>query len=238
MASKTKLTGQHIYAEFKEETVRKRLRIMLELRDKVDVYNAHVKFSYGNRKTGNLVPSVSLIPIVDCGANCACCAKGCYALRNICCYDQSRAAFANNSAIARRDPEKFFREVDGELKKNKWFRFFASGDIIDEGFFEEMVHVTEINPHCQVLVFTKQFHIVNKWIAYNGPLPENLHIIFSEWRGMTIDNPYNLPTSRPVWKGEQVPSGIWCGGLCSECACTNSGCWCVKKGERILFEAH
>ena len=238
MASNKQLTGKHQYAEFKEETIQGRVAKMVEIRQTVDVENAHVKFSYGNRKTGNLVPSVSLIPIADCGRNCACCAKGCYAVRNIACYNASRAAFANNSAIARRDPEKFFREVDGEMKKNKWFRFFVSGDILSGDFFDGMVEVSKRNPHCKVLAFTKQFDIVNRWIDYNGALPENLHIIFSEWRGLDVPNPHNLPTSRPVWKGELVPSGIWCGGDCSACAVKDEGCWSLKPGERILFEAH
>jgi len=238
MASKAKLTGVHNYVKFKEETIVERVRKMVELRAQVDVPNAHVKFSYGNRKTGNLVPSVSLIPIADCGSNCACCANGCYAVRNIACYNASRAAFANNSAIARTEPEKFFREVDGEMKKNKWFRFFVSGDILDEPFFAGMVDAALKNPHCQALAFTKQFSIVNRWIDANGALPANLHIIFSEWRGLSVDNPHNLPTSRPVWKGELVPSGIWCGGDCSACAVKDEGCWSLKLGERILFEAH
>lgn len=131
MSTHAKLTGKHNYAEFKDETIQGRVKDMVELRSEVDVEKAHVKFSYGNRKTGNLVPSVSLIPIADCGKNCSCCAKGCYAVRHIACYIASRSAFANNSAIARKDPEKFFREVDGEMKKNKFFRFFVSGDILE-----------------------------------------------------------------------------------------------------------
>lgn len=237
MATHKALTGIHNYVEFKEETIAIRVKKMVDLRGQVDVENAHVKFSYGNRKTGNLVPSVSLIPIADCGANCACCAKGCYAARNIACYDASRAAFANNSAIAHGDPVKFFREVDGEMKKNKWFRFFVSGDILDDNFFTAMVVVAMNNTHCQVLAFTKQFDIVNRWIDANGSLPKNLHIIFSEWRGLDVPNPHNLPTSRPVWKGDHI-EGIWCGGSCSSCAAKNEGCWVLKPGERILFEAH
>ena len=55
---------------------------------------------------------------------------------------------------------------------------------------------------------------------------------------LDVPNPHNLPTSRPVWKGELVPSGIWCGGDCSACAVKDEGCWSLKPGERILFEAH
>ena len=71
----------------------------------------------------------------------------------------------------------------------------------------------------------------------HGSFPENLHIIFSEWRDLDVPNPHNLPTSRPVWKGEKV-EGIMCPGSCSECAAFDKGCWSLKKGERILFEAH
>ena len=49
---------KHSYKEFGYEAIKKRVQQMLEFRDEVDVENAHVKLSYGNRKTGALVPSV------------------------------------------------------------------------------------------------------------------------------------------------------------------------------------
>ena len=45
-----------------------------------NVSDLHVKISDGNTKLG-AIPSVSLIPVMDCG-NCAICAKSCYDLRN------------------------------------------------------------------------------------------------------------------------------------------------------------
>lgn len=45
-----------------------------------NVSDLHVKISDGNIKLG-AIPSVSLIPVMDCG-NCAICAKSCYDLRN------------------------------------------------------------------------------------------------------------------------------------------------------------
>lgn len=241
MSSHAKLTGKHQYAEFKEETIANCVKKMVDYREGVDVENAHVRFSYGNRKTGNLVPSVSLIPIADCCSNCACCAKGCYAVLNICCYDATRKMLANNSAILRSDPDKYWREVEGEVMRNRWFRFHVSGDIVDYSYFLNMVGIAVRNPYCEILAFTKNFSVVNEFIDYAGgteKMPKNLHIIFSEWRGLDVPNPHNLPTSRPVWKGELVPSGIWCGGDCSACAVKDEGCWSLKNGERILFEAH
>lgn len=45
-----------------------------------NVSDLHVKISEGNSKLG-AIPSVSLIPVMDCG-NCVICAKSCYDLRN------------------------------------------------------------------------------------------------------------------------------------------------------------
>lgn len=230
---------KHSYKEFGAEAVARRVKQMVEFRDQVDVASAHVKFSYDNRKTGALVPSVSLIPVADCG-NCKVCARGCYDVRNVCFQKTVQKARANNSAIAHEDPDRYFAEISEHIAKRnlRWFRFHAGADILNAGYFNGMIRVAKDNPHCRVLAFTKMFSVVNRWIDNNGELPENLQIIFSEWKGQEMDNPYNLPTSRPVWKGEVVPSGIWCGGNCSECAEKNGGCWSLKKGQRILFEAH
>ena len=229
----------HHYAEYSADSIQRRVAQMVEYRDQVDVPSAHVKFTYENRKTGALVPSVSLIPVADC-VNCEACKTGCYDIRNVCYLPTVQMSRANNSAIAHEDPDRYFAEISEHIAKKglRWFRFHGGADILNAGYFNGMVRVAKENPECHILAFTKAFGIVSRWIDLNGELPENLHIIFSEWRGQKMYNPHDLPTSRPVWKGEVVPSGIWCGGNCSECAEKNGGCWSLKKGERILFEAH
>ena len=236
MASKAKLTGKHNYVEFKPETIDARIQKMVDIRESLDVSRLHVKLSYGNRKTTALVPSVSLIPGADC-INCQACKLGCYDLRSVCCYKGSQQQRANNSAIAHKDPERFFVEVSAACKFLKYLRFFVGGDIINFGFFEGMVKVAVENPHCEILAFTKAWAIPARWIDVHGELPSNLHIILSEWRGLKVYNPHNLPTSTPVWPGDKV-EGFWCPGNCAECAESNKGCWALKKGERVLFEAH
>lgn len=236
--STTKLTGKHNYAEFKEETVIARVKKMVDYRDGLDISDLHIKLSYGNRKTGSLVPSISLIPVADCGANCKACAKGCYAIRAIACYDASRKMMAQNSAIAHGDLPRYFKEIDAASKFIRFLRYHVAGEIISPAYLTGMVDVAMKNSHCQFLCFTKQFEIVNNYLDdHKEGFPSNLHIIFSEWRGLDVPNPHNLPTSRPVWKGEKV-EGIMCPGSCSECAAFDKGCWSLKKGERILFEAH
>ena len=113
---------KHSYKEFGAEAVAKRVKQMVEFRDQVDVENAHVKFSYDNRKTGALVPSVSLIPVADCG-NCSVCARGCYDVRNVCFQKTVQKARANNSAILQNDPGKYWREIEQRVSALRFFSF-------------------------------------------------------------------------------------------------------------------
>ena len=237
MSTHAKLTGKHQYVEFKEETVAKRVQDIKQIRDAMDITDRHIKLSYGNRKTGSLVPSISLAPVLDC-RNCAACAYGCYAVRNIMCYAESREMAANISAIAHGDLRRYFDELNAAVKFVRYLRIHVSGDIINPAYLTGMVDVAIKNPHCQFLCFTKCFDLVNSYLDDHAEgFPENLHVIFSEWRGLSVDNPHNLPTSRPVWPGEKI-DGIMCPGSCSECAAFDKGCWTLKKGDRVLFHAH
>lgn len=238
MASHKALTGKHQYVEFKPEAIAERVKKMVAYRDGLDITDQHIKLSYGNRKTGSLVPSISLIPIADCGHNCKVCANGCYAARSIACYDASRKMMAHNSAIAHGDLPRYFRELNAAVKFIRFLRIHVSGDIINPAYLTGMVDVAFKNPHCQFLCFTKQFEIINDYLDdHDDGFPENLHIIFSEWRGLDVPNPHNLPTSRPVWPGEKI-DGVKCNGNCSECAAFNCGCWALNPGQRVIFEAH
>lgn len=235
---------KHSYKEFGAEAIRKRVQQMLEFRNQVDVEHAHVKFSTGNRKTGALVPSVSLIPVADCG-NCKVCSRGCYDVRNVCFQKTVQLARANNSAIAHDDMERYFHEVYEYIvtKKCKFFRFHVGADTLSFWYLEHMVDIAKRVPECQILAFTKMYGLVNHWLDQNGQFPGNLHIIFSDWRGAEFENPHGLPVSSPLWPdGEKGPhctdKSYLCGGDCSECAVENKGCWSAKTGDTILFEAH
>lgn len=93
-----------------------------------NVSDLHVKISDGNNKLG-AIPSVSLIPVMDCG-NCAICAKSCYDLRNDFIYKEVIKTRAINSAIYHEDPERFFKEIDDYLNYRypRAFRFHIGGD--------------------------------------------------------------------------------------------------------------
>lgn len=235
---------KHNYKEFSQDAIQRRVSQMIAFRNEVDVENAHVKFSYDNRKTGALVPSVSLIPVADCG-NCKICSKGCYDVRNVCFQKTVQRSRANNSAIYEKDPERFMDEVEQKIRYLRFFRFFIGGDLKDYFMLDSIVGIAYRSPHCNILMFTKMHELVNKYIDDHGNdiIPDNLHIIFSGWKGDTNNNPHGLPVSSPIFPdGQQscmvTGDAIWCTGDCSACAEINGGCWGLKKGQTVLFEAH
>jgi hypothetical protein len=201
------------------------------------VENKKISISPGNSKMG-AIPSVSLPPVVTCPAG-APCVKKCYANKLCRIYPSVKKAYQNNLDILGEDWNGYWEQVRNAIKTTRFFRFHVAGDIPNAGYFKEMVISARQNPHTEILAFTKQYNIVNNYIDIMGDLPKNLHIIFSEWEGITVPNKYNLPTSAVIFKGTLPnPEYKICGGNCSECACQGVGCWELKKGETIAFYEH
>lgn len=202
-----------------------------------NIKNVKVSISAGNTKMG-AVPSVSLLPVVTCPAGCPC-AKKCYAAKLCRIRKTVREAYARNTDIARNTPDLYWLQVKTAAAMARYFRFHVSGDIMNADYFSNMVNVASELPGTEFLAFTKQYAIVNDYIAAGNEIPANLHLIFSEWPGIDVPNPHNMPTSAVIFKGQEPRAG-WkvCGGNCAECACRGVGCWELKKGETIAFYEH
>jgi hypothetical protein len=196
-----------------------------------------VSISPGNTKMG-AIPSVSLPPVITCPAGCPC-AKKCYAAKLCRLRPSVRNAYTRNLEILNQDPLEYWRQVRNAAAKTKYFRFHVSGDIPDPVYFLDIILTAVQIPDTQFLVFTKRYSIVNAWLDSKGKLPENLHLIFSEWEGLELDNPHNVPTAAVIFKGQE-PRDNWkvCPGNCSECAARGVGCWELKPGETIAFYEH
>ena len=134
--------------------------------------------------------------------------------------------------------ENYFLQVKAAAMVTKYFRFHVSGDIPDMNYLDQMVKLAEDLPGTTFLAFTKQYNFINNFLQY-AQIPSNLKIIFSEWPGMPMENPHNLPVAHVIFKGQE-PAESWkiCGGNCSECACRGVGCWELKNGEHIAFYEH
>ena len=224
-----------------KENFHKRLAEMIDNKNNYIsiVDQLHVYIAKGNSKTGDEVPSVSLIPVYNC-ANCKACSGLCYDLRNDCCYPGCRNKRSVNAAILEADPDRYFREISAAASKQKFMRWHVGGDIVDAAYLNNMIDVAEQNPHCLFLVFTKCFDIVNEYLDTKA-FPDNLKLLFSAWPGQEMNNRHNLPTSHPLFADGTTTAhdgAFMCTGNCTECAKTGAGCWALKKGEEVVFPAH
>ena len=195
-----------------------------------------VSISKGNSKMG-YIPSVSLPPIVTCAQGCAC-AKKCYAAKLCRIYGTVRKAYNRNLEILKNDIDNYFTQVKAAAMVNKYFRFHVSGDIPNMDYLDRMVKLAQELPGTTFLAFTKQYTFINNYLQ-GATIPDNMKIIFSEWPGMAMENPHNLPVAHVIFRGS-APADHWkiCGGNCSECACRGVGCWELKAGEHIAFYEH
>lgn len=201
----------------------------------------NVKISPGNTKMGS-ISSVSLPAGLTCRADCECRLK-CYAMKLEKLRPSVRNAYRRNYEILSKDPETFWREVEASVMVSRFFRFHVSGDIVDADYLLHMLQIAERNPHCQILCFTKRYDLVNSAVS-NGSvamIPANLHLIFSAWRGLPMENPYNFPEAHVRYRDGSTTASEdakECGGNCTECAITNGGCWTLGKGEQVVFNEH
>lgn len=196
-----------------------------------------ITISKGNRKMGE-IKSVSLPPIITCAENCTC-AKKCYAAKMCRLYKNVKESYNRNLEIFKNNPVEYWSQVNDALCTSRFFRMHVSGDIPSYEYLIDMVESAKNNPHCDILVFTKRYAFINKALDNGIEIPKNLHVLFSEWAGMEMNNPYNLPVAHVIFKGENAREN-WniCTGNCLECAKANKNCWALNSGEHVAFHEH
>lgn len=199
----------------------------------------NIKLSQGNAKLGQ-IPSISLPSGVTCRNDCEC-SKKCYAKRLERLRPAVREAYQHNYDLLMSDPNTYWREVEASIMMSRFFRFHVSGDIPDAHYFEHMLMIARRNPHCEILCFTKKYDIINSFLRTGAAIPKNLHIVYSAWRGLKMDNPYRMPEAHVRYRDGTTTahSGAKeCGGNCTECAITSGGCWTLSDGEEVVFNEH
>ena len=219
---------------FKPETVQK---IVSELQKLIAFFMEFLKnggfiklvISMGNSKIGKCM-NVSLAPVITC-KNCGKCKNFCYDIKACLQYLNVRIARAKNTALFLYDRENFFNQLWDRMskrKKNKFLRFHVSGEIMDINHLEYMIKTAKRFPDFVIWTYTKMYWIVNEYIRIHGGnkncIPENFSIMYSEWKGLPIDNPYNMPVFRCVYPEEEKPDCMKCPGNCDICKANNIGC--------------
>ena len=201
-----------------------------------------VCISKGNRKIGR-VDNVSTAPIICC-RNCKECKHCCYDIKACMRYKNVMKARARNTALALYDRTSYFEQIFTHVMrmKKKYFRWHVGGDILDLDYLVRVVAIARLLGNKVFWLYTKNYDIVNQCIAENGPLPSNLHVMYSEWDGVKLVNPYDQPVFSCRLKGgnknhsdEYFHTLYKCPGNCE--ACIKAGRGCVS-GETAYVDEH
>lgn len=237
---------------YTNETVKKvvsDLKTRRAFYENIPVENIAMCISGGNMKIGRVL-NVSLPPVLTCG-NCAGCKSFCYDIKA--CYQYKNTvvdARARNLAILEKDRAEFFKRIEDKLsrrRKNKFFRWHVAGDIVDYNYFENMVRIAANYPDFTFWTYTKMYHIVNMYVVNHGgnraaAIPGNLHILFSEWDGMPLVNPFDFPifTCRLKGGNKNHDDAFFktmhkCPGNCDVCKAAGRGC---PAGESSYADEH
>lgn len=204
--------------------------------------------SKGNRKIGRVM-NVSLPPVITCH-NCKECKHFCYDIKACLQYPNTVIdARMRNYVVLLKDRESYFARIDAAISRrraNKFFRWHVAGDIVDADYFAHMVAIAAAHPDFIFWTYTKHYSVVNGYCAENGgrdAIPENFHIMFSEWDGMELVNPYNFPVFTVKMKTGNINhpdpayfDDMWkCPGNCDVCKAANRGC---LAGENTYCDEH
>ena len=123
-------------------------------------------------------------------------------------------------------------------RTNKFLRFHVSGEIRDMDHFSRMVETARMFPDFTVWTYTKMYGIVNEYIRQHGGnkncIPENFSVMFSEWKGLPIINPYGMPVFRCVESEDEAPGIALCPGDCNVCKKHHCGCVAGQSRKVIL----
>lgn len=227
---------------FTNKTIAKVIRLMKETEEKYSARPlAIIKMciSNGNKKIGRVM-NVSLPPILSCG-NCKECKFLCYDIKACNQYPNTVIdARIRNWTILKKDRDEYFARIRNAIerrRRNFYFRWHVSGDIIDLDYLKRVVDIARDYPHLIFWTYTKMYWIVNQYCDIYGKesIPSNLTIMFSEWRGVPMDNPYGFPEFRVVFKGEEEPEGHYCPRNCDVCKAIKRGC---VAGETTYCREH
>ena len=196
-----------------------------------------VSISKGNRKLGGVL-NVSTTPGRCCSKGVPCLSQGCYALKSIRRFRDTRAAWRRNEDLAKHHPDSYFMQIAAKVAKAqpRLFRWHVAGDILNGDYLGGMCNIAAANPDTHFLAFTKAFDIVNRYEDREA-IPGNLVLIYSAWPGLSFSNTHG---HRIAWMQNgsetRVPAdAIECPGNCESCGL----CYELPKlGRDVVFYKH
>ena len=199
-----------------------------------------VNLSKDNSKMGKVM-SVSLPPILSCGAGLPC-FKGCYAAKLARLRPNVRASWENNWRMVMTDRGAYFMQIADaiEAKTPDLFRWHVAGDMPDYNYMGGMLYMAERFSDTRFLAFTKKTDLLSLFIKERRKMPTNLSVVVSMWPGFEVPKPVlrRFPTAwmnDPKNPDPRIPANaVECGGNCEKCGL----CWNMKAGDVVYFKKH
>lgn len=194
--------------------------------------------SKANSKMGN-IKSISLPRKITCPKDAPCYSK-CY-VRHFDWYPNVQESYKRNLKLWNEDPVGFELQAKAAAYGVFFFRWHVSGDIPSFAYLEMMCRIAKELDRTTFLCFTKRYKFVNDYISKHKNIPANLKILFSNWPGYAMDNPYNMPVAYFRAKSGMCEAPInayECSGHCEDCAYVGRNCWTIKPGDSIILKEH
>lgn len=223
---------------YKQETVNKYIESMTKwihfFSENVSDY--HLSISDSNEKIGD-IGNISTAAIFTC-PHAQRCKYWCYDIRD--CFkfgynSTTMKARAKNTAILLQDFARYFFEIRAFLRVygGDCFRWHVGGETKDRAYRDEMITTAVMFPEIFFFTYTKEYELWNEIPV----LPVNLVVMYSEWKGLPLINPYNRPVFKVRFKGDPVPAECtWkCPGKCQVCRKVKRGC---MIGENTWVDEH
>lgn len=211
------------YFELKETTVQRimamAMAILAVLIAAGKVIKVHI--SKGNSKIGKCL-NVSTMPVMTCG-HCEACKYGCYAMKVLAFRGiKVLTAWIENTYMMRYHIAEYFQQIDDAMSRrrlHKYLRFHVAGEFQRIEELDGMRQLAIAHPDFQIWTYTKMHIMVNSWVKKLGgkdAIPSNLHIMYSQWGNVKVQNPYGFPVFKTVTDG--IHSNCWqCPGNCDLC---------------------
>lgn len=222
-----------------------------------------LRVSNGNSKLGKGIYTINTLPgdkpltlksgvkltnvPGTCGGCCAGCKNACYAINDAKRYHTTVIpALADNTLLARHDPDRFFSEIDRFLAFNivSVIRLHSAGEFMSYDYFTRWIAFAADHPDVTIYSYTKRFEYVERFIQGGGVFPANFILNMSIWHD-NYSNPYGLPEfiyddgSDPDLESvAHCPAtdkdGHKTGITCAQCR----RCFTAKPGQRTAVYAH
>ena len=193
-----------------------------------------------NSKLGGNIAQVNMPYATSCRKD-APCYKECYCNKGNFRYKNVKNSHMKKYEMYKANPVAFFDKISAELSlcPFKYFRWHASGDIVDEQYLNLMCKLARKHKGTRFLAYTKKYELVNEYLDHHRK-PSNLVIVLSNWgEEFKPENPHSLPMSYVDFgKGDEgIPEFAYpCSGNCGECP--GIFCWFMRRNDAVKFHKH